>query len=187
MTCSSTFWLRVALVLTAAASWGCSRKIGDACQLSVDCGIQNNRVCIDTDPGVGGYCTQIGCTSNGCPDEAACFLFRPRVPGCAYDDREPARTARAFCMLSCEEDNDCRPGYVCADLTDEPWRTVLLDDEDPNPRACIRPASYELGGLQDEADEPPICAETVPGTDAVADAGTETDAEPDAAEPDATQ
>jgi len=166
---------------------GCSRKIGDPCTLAADCGIQNNRQC-DTAQ-LGGYCTQIGCTADGCPDEAACFLFAPRLAGCSYDDREPARTSRSFCMRSCDDTADCRDGYVCADVTAEPWTAVLLDTEERKPKACIVPATFAEGGVQTESEEPPICRRVDGGAGSTAsDAGTESDAstEPDASvEPDA--
>lgn len=163
------------LLLTMAPLWGCSKEIGDPCVLSVDCGIQNNRTC-DTSQ-TGGYCTQGGCTANACPDEAGCFLFEPRVPGCSYDDREAARNSRAYCMRSCDDDGDCRVGYVCADVTQEPWRAVLLDDEEPNPRACIAPASFDEGSRNEDA---PICQPTVVGGDLV-DAGGSAEPAADAA------
>lgn len=161
------------LLLFAVA--GCSRKIGDPCTLSADCGIQNNRQCDTAQQG--GYCTQIGCTADGCPDEAACFLFAPRVSGCSYEDREAARTSRSFCMLSCDDDGDCRTGYVCADVTQEPWTAVLLDTEDPQPKACIVPATFAKGGVQTENEEPPICRplDTDAGASDNADAGEEPD------------
>lgn len=175
MTFALTSRLRCAL---AAASFtflaltqvGCSKKIGDPCTLAADCGIQNNRQC-DTAQS-GGYCTQIGCSADGCPDEAACFLFGPRIPGCSYDDREPARTSRPFCMRSCDGDGDCRVGYVCADVTQEPWSAVLLDVEELKPKACIVPATFAEGGPTDN-EEPAICKPVAPG---VADSGSETDA-----------
>lgn len=142
---------------------GCSKKIGDACTLAADCGIQNNRQCDTAQQG--GYCTQIGCTADGCPSEAACFLFGSRLSGCDYQDREAARTSRSFCMLSCESDSDCRVDYVCADMTGAPWLAVLLDTEELKPKACIFPATFREGGVSG-AEEPDICKPVVTtGTD----------------------
>jgi hypothetical protein len=166
-----------AVVLASVALvGGCSKKIGDPCTLSADCGVSDNRQC-DTAQ-LGGYCTQIGCTADGCPSEAACFLFGPRLGGCTYDDREPARTSRSFCMHSCSSDSNCRAGYVCADVTQEPWTAVLLDVEEIKPKACIVPATFAEGGSTDTA-EPAICSPVGP----TADAGGEPDVgdEPDAA------
>lgn len=161
------FASRLSLFLLLAGVVGCSKEIGDPCRLSVDCGVQGDRTC-DTSQ-AGGYCTQVGCTKNGCPDEAGCFLFRPRLPGCGYDDREPARTSIPYCMYSCDSDSDCRDGYVCADVTQEPWRAVLLDDEEPNPKVCITPATrIERASDEDAA----ICQPTVPGADLAGDAGS---------------
>ncbi len=150
---------------------GCSRQIGDACTISADCGVTSNRQCDNSQ--LGGYCTQIGCTADGCPSEAACFLFRPRLGGCSYDDREPARQSLSFCMKSCEDDGECRPGYVCADVTQEPWTAVLLDTEAFEPKACIVPASFGQGGSND-VGEPPICSSVGPTTEpADPDAGAD--------------
>lgn len=174
----------VLLVAGLGVLSGCSRKIGDPCKLSADCGISNNRQC-DTAQ-LGGYCTQIGCTANGCPSEAACFLFGPRIRGCDYDDREAARTSRSFCMYSCDSDGDCRDGYLCADVTQEPWTAVLLDTREVKPKACIVPASFATAGSLN-ATEPAVCAptgaaasETDAGDTARADEGDD-DASADAA------
>lgn len=190
----SRFSLAAVALLVSLVCFGCSKKIGDPCTLSADCGIQNNRQC-DTAQ-LGGYCTQIGCTADGCPKEAACFLFQPRLSGCAYDDREPARTSRSFCMRSCRSDSNCRNGYVCEDVTQDPWRAVLLDVEELKPKACIVPATFaDTAGVSDTADEPAICNPLGPAFDAgtedadageeAGDAGDEPDDAGDDVEPDA--
>lgn len=177
-----------ALALVAlSALGGCSKKIGDPCTISADCGVTSNRQC-DTAQ-LGGYCTQIGCTADNCPSEAACFLFKARLSGCSYDDREAARQSQASCMKSCDEDGECRPGYVCADVTEEPWQAVLLDTKEIKPKACIVPASFREGGTTDTA-EPAICSPVGPQADAGGEPDLTTDPEDDAgtddAGPDAT-
>ncbi len=181
----STFFIasshgRTATLALAVAAFfalsGCSRKIGDPCTISADCGLTSNRQC-DTSQ-LGGYCTQIGCTANGCPGEAACFLFGPRIRGCTYDDRETARTSRSFCMLSCDADNDCRDGYVCADVTAEPWTAVLLDTLEVKPKACIVPATFITAGALEDT-EPAVCAPTGSAA-ASGDAGADDDSAADA-------
>jgi hypothetical protein len=85
----------------AALVCGCAPEIGDSCESSVDCDIQNKRVCDLTLPG--GYCTVSGCEKGTCPDEAVCVTFRP----------EPERLSNSWCMASCENSSDCRSGYRC--------------------------------------------------------------------------
>ena len=163
------------LALTSLAA--CSKKIGDPCVLSADCGVQSSRQCDTSQPG--GYCTQIGCSKDGCSKEAACFLFQPRLGGCSYDDREPARTSKSFCMRSCSGDGSCRVGYICADVTKEPWGAILLDTIELKPKACILAATF--AGVNDDNPEPSaICDPVGPSFDAGLD-----EAEPDAGDSDA--
>lgn len=92
-----TFTLLVTIVLFA----GCSREIGDSCETSVDCDVQNKRICDLTQPG--GYCTLRGCEKGTCPEEAVCVMFRP----------EPERLAASWCMYACDDNDDCRDNYSC--------------------------------------------------------------------------
>ena len=73
---------------------GCSPQIGDACLTSQECGTSG--LCDTSSPD--GYCTATPCSTNSCPEEAACITF----------DNE-----QTFCMLRCESDEDCRSGYKC--------------------------------------------------------------------------
>jgi hypothetical protein len=119
----------VALGLAAVALAGCSPQIGDRCVLNTDCGSSGSLVCDTSLPY--GYCTQFNCTTNSCQNSAACVAFEPSVPGCPYDDYlSPGRTARTFCMKSCQRDSDCRQsdGYICADPRLPPWNAAIIDD-----------------------------------------------------------
>jgi hypothetical protein len=94
-------WVWPILPTLAALVCGCAPEIGDSCESSVDCDIQNKRICDLTLPG--GYCTVSGCEKGTCPDEAVCVNFRP----------QPERLSNSWCMASCDDDGDCRGGYRC--------------------------------------------------------------------------
>ena len=116
---------------------GCTPSLGDKCSLSTDCSVRGDRVCDTSQPN--GYCTLFNCTSNSCPNNAACVEFNASVPGCSYDDyRSPSRTGRTFCMAACGSDSDCRlsDGYVCRDPSSSPWAAVVLDSN-PARRVCV--------------------------------------------------
>lgn len=154
-----------ALVLCVGA--GCTPQIGDSCQLSTDCGATGNLVC-DTSQFMG-YCTQLNCTGQDCPDNAACIRFHATVPGCGYDDRqgENARTGIQFCMKTCSTDSDCRPGYICDKPTGSPWFALNLDNNQnnhvciPMPGATV--TSSDSGSMSEDA---PVCRATIPEWDA---------------------
>lgn len=154
---------------------GCQPSIGDKCILSTDCSLRGERLCDTSQPG--GYCTVFNCRANQCPEEAACVMFQPNVPGCSYNDRQWQRTGRNFCMVRCDSDGDCRSGYVCADPRLAPWGGFILDD-DQNQRVCIPP---ELeGGPRGEvapsegadAGDAPVCRAGSVADPAEIDAGT---------------
>jgi hypothetical protein len=64
-----TVLLGFGLLLSA----GCGHEIGDSCVVSADCGNDIGRVC---DPlSLDGYCTQVGCDFDTCPEEATCIRF----------------------------------------------------------------------------------------------------------------
>jgi len=165
--------------LAALPLGGCTPTIGDKCTLSTDCSIRGDRVCDTSQPD--GYCTVPACRGDGCPDKAACILFRGSVPGCAYDDRTTARTGRTFCMKTCSSDSDCRDGYVCRDPRSAPWKAIIQDDVQEQTTCLPRPASESASFA---APNPAVCqagtgdAPAIPATpgtidygDAGADAG----------------
>jgi hypothetical protein len=62
------------------------------------------------------------------------------VGECA-DPNRPSRYARNFCMARCKGRDDCRPGYVCADLSkDNPWGAEVISRRGAS-RVCVWPAS----------------------------------------------
>jgi hypothetical protein len=163
----------VALLAFAAAASGCTPVIGDKCVLSTDCSTRGDRLCDTSQPD--GYCTQFNCTTNSCPDHAACVLFNAAVPGCGYDDHSGnygARTARAFCVGSCGRDSDCRAGYVCASPSDPPWNGMIRDDDQSKRTCLVAPEGYgvdggaEAGALVSRAP-PLVCAPTAPDVPAI--------------------
>ncbi len=125
---------RALVVAFALASAACTPKIGDKCVLSTDCSQQGDRQCDTSLPN--GYCTVYNCGPNGCPDFAACYLFHPEVQGCDYNDRQPSRTSKSFCMAGCTTNSDCREGYECKDARQAPWNAILLDDNQNQP-VCV--------------------------------------------------
>ncbi len=144
---------------------GCKPSIGDPCNLSNDCSVRGDRVCDSAQPL--GYCTIRNCGGNSCPESAACVLFNAAPAGCPYDDRAPGRTARSFCMAACEVDKDCRDGYICADAKGNPWRALILDDDQAK-KVCI-PSSKQASSPSGSA--PPVCnaaGPVVPALDAAA-------------------
>jgi hypothetical protein len=120
----------LALFVVVAGS-GCSKEIGDGCQVSSDCDPDGERICLD--PGTeGGYCTIQGCDYSTCPDEAACIRFFSgefankvcaTQSDCSLDELcnltghcVPRSAESRFCMKTCDSDGDCRDGYECRDL-----------------------------------------------------------------------
>lgn len=81
-----------AILLTLLA--GCAAKVGDKCETNTDCGVELS--CDLSQPD--GYCTASPCQANECPEEAACITFNDQS---------------TFCMARCDDDSDCRSGYVC--------------------------------------------------------------------------
>ncbi len=136
-------WLLVVAALGALAL-GCSPQIGDQCSVSTDCDPQGTLVCDTSQPG--GYCTQLNCQGDLCPNYAACTLFSASVPGCPYNDRQPSRTGRAFCMKQCGSNGDCRDGYVCADPKQPPWNAIILDDDQIQLVCIVPPDNGVIGG-----------------------------------------
>ncbi len=159
-----SFWLRASLCAALAVLVGCAPKIGDSCTRDIDCSkSSSDRRCDQAQPG--GYCTTFGCNANACPDKAVCVLYNAAVPGCSYNDRDPARVGRSFCMASCDEDDDCRDGYVCADPKTTPWYASILD-ANTGRKVCSVPVSYARAVV-----DAPVCGGGLPMSTAL-DAST---------------
>jgi hypothetical protein len=151
--------------IALAGALGCKPEIGDECQLSTDCSAQGDRLCDITSPG--GYCTVFNCEPGACPEEESlCVQFgsqRSPVPAC-QDLQSPSPYARAFCMATCDSDDDCREGYQCANLSnpDNKWGAILID-RGRGDRACMvrrTPLKPELEGPENFGD---VCQAELPG------------------------
>jgi hypothetical protein len=155
---SPRFAFALFAAFAAAAAFGlagCQPQIGDRCVLNTDCSISGTRQCDTSLPG--GYCTIFNCGPNSCPDQSACYLFYSEVQGCPYDDHQPSRTAHSFCMKDCQQDGDCRAGYVCKtlrELSGPPWDALLLDDNQ-NQNVCVPVPDQGDSGVPD-ANAPPL-------------------------------
>jgi len=137
----------VALLTFFVASFsGCNPSIGDSCQVSTNCSSAGDRLCDLAQPG--GYCTIFNCQPNSCPDEAACVLFHPNVPGCSYYDTTAPRSSKSFCEKKCSSNSDCRDGYECADPTQHPWDAFVIDSTQ-GPHICV-----PVPSVQDDAGSP---------------------------------
>jgi len=85
----------VALVcLLALTVPACSPLVGDACDVSSDCG--RSMFCERSFPG--GYCTLENCDNKNCPADGVCIRFDEDV---------------SWCMQPCDVSGDCRDGYAC--------------------------------------------------------------------------
>lgn len=145
---------RTALLLVfalSATSAACTPSIGDRCTLNTDCSIQGDRQC-DVSQELG-YCTVFNCGPNACPEKAACVAVQAAVPGCRYDDRVVARTARSLCLKRCERDTDCRVGYVCVSPRD---RGELVLDDDQGVRTCSSPPRASFA-VPEATPDAPVC------------------------------
>ena len=142
--------------LSLALLAGCTPEIGDKCLLSTDCSQRGDRLCDTSQPD--GYCTVFNCTTNSCPDEAACVTFGTNIPGCSVNDRGVARSARSFCVASCGRDSDCRSGYVCDDPRSAPWLGAIMDNNQDR-RVCLVAAS---GIAPVASGNAPVCQSAAP-------------------------
>jgi hypothetical protein len=124
-----------AVLMLGAWSIGCSPKIGDACTSSAKCSVNGDRLCDPTQPD--GYCTIFNCQPGGCPDEAICVAFNET--SCANVARS-ARILRTFCMVTCDDDGDCRAGYYCKEIGAGDPAMQIVDPDPPKGRVCaVRP------------------------------------------------
>ena len=96
---------RVVGLLIAVMSWalvlGCGTRYGDTCTTDSECGGRNT---CDLAAVPDGYCTRTPCRSIGCGDDedAICVVFTNQ---------------ESFCMLGCEDSDDCRSGHLCLAAT----------------------------------------------------------------------
>ena len=129
------FALALGLVLGA-----CKPGIGDACTTSTDCSQTGDRLCDISQPF--GYCTIYNCepagtnASTACPDDSACIAFAAEpspVDGCA-NALGATPYQRTFCLKKCDNNNDCRDQYVCADLAADPRFAAV--DIDGRTKVC---------------------------------------------------
>jgi hypothetical protein len=154
------------LVVLMALASGCASQVGDACQVSTECGLR--QVCDTTT--VGGYCLRYECTDDPCPDEAACVPFGEVTA----------------CMRRCDEDRDCRTrdGHVCRrDIGPIPfcYRPATLPPGAPPPDGPFPDRPLPDAGAETDTGEA-----DVPPSEAAADAddADTDDAEADDADPD---
>lgn len=81
-------------MFAAVALFGCAPNVGDSCESASECPL--GAICDVTAPA--GYCTLEGCDGESCPDGSVCVDFNEH---------------ESFCMKFCEDDRECRSGYVC--------------------------------------------------------------------------
>lgn len=123
-------------------------EVGGTCEEAEDCG--PGGVCLgETDDGsyVGGYCTGLGCRSEGqgrtCPEGSLCV----------------GEGDMALCLGTCAPlSTDCRPGYVCADLGDAGGCIPACArdaDCDPAGTALLR-CDVEVGLCMPRFDDVPV-------------------------------
>jgi hypothetical protein len=148
-----------ALLALVALGAGCKAKIGDKCTTALDCSALGDRLCDVTQPD--GYCTLFNCQPDTCPKESACIVFRSQLdPACGNTtDARAGRFASTFCMRTCSDEGDCRPGYECVAPQDRAARLVDKGTEDPESlKICLAvsaPPQVPVGGT------PGVCS---PGT-----------------------
>jgi hypothetical protein len=122
------------LALFALGVLGCQPSVGDKCQLSTDCSTRGDRLCDTSQPD--GYCTLFNCFGESCPNDSVCVQFAGTVPGCTYDDRRPSRVGRSMCLAPCDDDSDCRVGYVCRAPSDPVYGARILS-ADKSKKVCV--------------------------------------------------
>jgi hypothetical protein len=104
-------WQLVAAVAAAAVGVGCGATVGDACTVPADCG---DRLCIQRDYTPGGYCSMQCVLSDRstCPAGSVCI------------DEGAGGNINA-CFRECDSDGDCRAGYVCRAIRNNPIRVCV--------------------------------------------------------------
>ena len=95
----------------------CGPQLGDSCSSDGDCGTGEDQICDITQPG--GYCLQIGCHPDSCPEEGNCVEI---IEG---DKRS------YYCLKGCNRDSDCRKDYLCF-IPDKPDDPIQIIDYEPN-------------------------------------------------------
>lgn len=159
------------VVLGLLVLGGCQPKIGDDCLVDLDCSQIGDRICDTTQPG--GYCTMFNCGPTTCPeDESVCVAFSntpSEADGCGNLGRT-SPYVRPFCMKSCEDDGDCRDGYVCIDITDDnPWGADLIEQDPKGTQVCVLPTSAaevpsdRVSGLEENVCRGPTVAGSAGG------------------------
>lgn len=151
------WWLPISLL------WACSQNVGDACENDSDCENEGRQICDTSLPG--GYCTLLDCEGGGCPGEAACVGFQSSVSSaeeCRSLQSRP-RLQRTACLLVCSGDRDCRSGYVCQQLGENPWAATSLENRSVErvcvpipPESSTGPSGYCQAGVGSRAVVPPI-------------------------------
>lgn len=67
-------------------------------------------------------------------------------------------------MARCENNSDCRDGYVCANPTEAPWSGQIMDN-DQNQLTCLVPATFPPDGGADGGEPDafaPVCTANGP-------------------------
>ncbi len=147
-------FLKPLAILAILATWGCrSAKLGDECVTSNDCSTRGDRACDTSQPA--GYCTIAPCRTDTCPEEAACVAFGASESSCGLNDRKTSRLQRSFCLKSCEDNTDCRDGFVCVDPRLTPYFASILDSVQ-NKRVCL--AALSGGGAATANPLLPVCS-----------------------------
>ncbi|MBX5484764.1 MAG: hypothetical protein IRZ16_23315 [Myxococcaceae bacterium] len=104
----------VGWVLGAVALAACGTTVGDPCTTPDDCG---DAVCLNNAYTPGGYCSR-QCSrgvADSCPAGSQCIR-----DGLAHD--------LDGCFRECNNDSDCRTGYVCRRVKDQQF-TVCIGPE----------------------------------------------------------
>jgi hypothetical protein len=169
---------RVWPVLAALLLQACPPEIGDSCSNAADCSQTTERTCDTTVPG--GYCTEFGCSADGCPAEAACIGYQSVVSTaveCA-SLQAPPRLQRTACMRKCSRDSDCREGYVCVDMRQpNAWGALLLENAGSGKVCTLRPPPEPQGVGEVCAPRGSLPAPVLPPVPPELDAGLAPDAQ----------